>query len=762
MHQNIAERAARWSAAHWKTATFGWLAFIAVAVVLGQAAGTVPLSDVEDSNGEPARAEQALLDAGFHNHAGEAVLVKSSSRTVADPAFHAELERVEHAVRAQPQTREVSGPLGHADQISADRHAAIVQFDMRGSPETAASRVAPVLVRVAALQREAPGFTVTEFGDASAQHELDKSTGHDFSRAESLTLPVTFLVLLLAFGAFVAAGVPVLLSFSAVLGSLGLAALLSHVVHASEATNSVMLLIGMAVGVDYSLFYLKREREERRGSSPEEALARAAATSGRAVLISGTTVLIAMAGMLMAGSKIFSSFGVGAMVVVLVTMIGSLTVLPALLGKLGDRVDRGVVAVLAASVLALLRTRPLRRLGQPRRLVWLRDRRTLIQRLKGDGQGGSRAWKLALRPALRHPAAAVLVTTAGLLLLALPALGMHTRLMGFGDLPRQLPIVHSYEQIQDAFPGAQTPAVVAVQARDVSSPPVARAIARLKTVASTTPGLGGPVSVQVSPGREVAKVEVPLAGSGADDRSFAALADLRQRMLPATLGHVAGVSWAVTGETAGTQQFTAVTKKHGPVVFAFVLGLAFLLMLVTFRSLVIPLTAIALNLLSVGAAYGVLVWIFQDGHLQGLLGFHSAGAIVTWLPLFLFAILFGLSMDYHVFIVSRIKELADRGASTEEAVERGIAGTAGTVTAAAAVMVAVFAIFATLTTLEIKQMGVGLAVAVLIDATVIRAVLLPATMKLLGRWNWYLPRWLQWLPHIRAERPAGRPLTEAG
>jgi RND superfamily putative drug exporter len=762
MRPNLAERAARWSAAHWKTATFGWLAFVVVAALAGQAAGVVKLTDSENSSGEPARAERALQDGGFHNHAGESVLIRSSRLTAGAPAFRSELERVERTVRSLPQAINVRAPLsGHADQISADRHAAIVQFDMRGSPDTAASRVKPVLAAVAALQRSAPAFKITEFGDASAQRELDETTGKDFSRAESLTLPVTFLVLLLAFGSFVAAGVPVLLAFSAVLGSLGLAALTSHLVHASGATSSVMLLIGMAVGVDYSLFYLKREREERRGAEPREALARAAATSGRAILISGTTVLIAMAGMLMAGSKIFSTFGVGAMLVVLVTMIGSLTVLPALLGKLGDRVERGIVAVGAAGTLLVLRLPLVRRIGQPRLLVRLRERRTLIQRAKGDRQG-SRVWALALRPALRHPAAAVLITTAGLLLLALPTLTMHTRLMGYSDLPRQLKVVNSYEQIQHAFPGAQTPAVIAVQAPDVRTPAVAGAIARLKTLAAASPDLRGPVSVEVNARGDLAKVEVPLAGSGADSRSFAALAYLRDRVLPETLGRTAGVTYAVTGQTAGTEQFTEVTKHHWPVVFAFVLGLAFLLLLVTFRSLVISLTAIALNLLSVGAAYGVLVWIFQDGHLQGLLGFHSAGAIVTWLPLFLFTVLFGLSMDYHVFIVSRIKELADRGASTEEAVAAGIAGTAGTVTAAAAVMVAVFAIFATLSTLEIKQMGVGLAVAVLIDATVIRAVLLPATMKLLGRWNWYLPRWLQWLPHIRAERHPGRSLPEAG
>ncbi|HXB16659.1 MAG TPA: MMPL family transporter [Solirubrobacteraceae bacterium] len=763
MQGNLAERAARWSASHWKTATFGWLAFVAVAVIVGQAAGTVKLTDTENSSGEPARASAALEDAGFHRRASESVLVSSRALTVRAPGFRSELRRVEAAVRALPQATNVRTPLhGHPDQLSASGHAALVQFDMRGTAETASSRVKPVLARVAALSHDAPaGVSVTEFGDASAEHELDETTGRDFSHAEGLTLPVTFLVLLLAFGAFVAAGIPVVLSFSAVLASLGLAAVVSHLVHASGATSSVMLLIGMAVGVDYSLFYLKREREERRGAEPREALVRAAATSGRAVLISGTTVLIAMAGMLMAGSKIFQSLGVGAMVVVFVTMIGSLTVLPALLGKLGDRVDRGIVAVLSATVLRLLRLPGLRALGKPRALIRLRDRRTLLARLKGDRQG-SGAWALVLRPALRYPLAAVLVTSSALLVLALPTLSMHTRLMGFGDLPRQLKVVHSYEQIQHAFPGAQTPATVAVQAPDVETPAVAQGIARLKALASASPQLGGPVDVQISPQHDLAKVEIPLAGDGDESRSIAALADLRERVLPATIGRVPGATYAVTGETAGTQQFTQVTKDHWPLVFAFVLGLAFLLLLVTFRSLVIPLTAIVLNLLSVGAAYGVLVWIFQDGHLQGLLGFHSAGAIVTWLPLFLFAVLFGLSMDYHVFIVSRIKELADSGASTEDAVARGIAGTAGTVTAAAAVMVAVFAVFATLSTLEIKQMGVGLAVAVLIDATVIRAVLLPATMKLLGRWNWYLPRWLQWLPHIRAERHPGRPLPEAG
>jgi uncharacterized membrane protein YdfJ with MMPL/SSD domain len=301
-----------------------------------------------------------------------------------------------------------------------------------------------------------------------------------------------------------------------------------------------------------------------------------------------------------------------------------------------------------------------------------------------------------------------------------------------------------------------------IRAHDVTSASVGSEIARLERAALASGRMSGPIDVSVNGRHTVGQVAIPLAGNGDDSASMAALGVLRGKVLPATLGRDPSLTYAVTGQTAGTHDFNQAIKQHWPVVFAFVLGLAFLLLLLTFRSIVIPLTAIALNLLSVGAAYGVLVWVFQDGHLQGVLGFQSNGAVVTWLPLFLFAVLFGLSMDYHVFIVSRIKELVDRGVATEQAVSTGIAGTASTVTAAAAVMVAVFAIFATLSTLDIKQMGVGLAVAVLIDATVIRGILLPATMKLLGRWNWYLPPWLEWMPRVRAERAPARAAIELG
>jgi uncharacterized membrane protein YdfJ with MMPL/SSD domain len=756
MKPNLAERAGRWSATHWKTATFAWLAFVLGAVALGQLAGTTKLSHAEQATGESARAETALAGSGLHDAAQESVLVQSKRLHVGDARFQRTIAGAVAALRAQPQTTDVRAPSSAAGLVSKDGRSALIEFALRGDKDTAEDRVQPVLDRVAQLQRQAPGFRIVEFGDASAAHEVNRALGDDFSHAEGLSLPVTFIVLLLAFGAFVAAGVPVVLAFSAVLASLGLAALASHLVHAADATNSVMLLMGMAVGVDYSLFYLKREREERVRHSPEDALVRAAATSGRAVLISGTTVLIAMAGMLLAGSHVFYSIGVGAMVVVLVSMIGSLTVLPALLGRLGDRVERGVLAVMAAGLLFALR-----RVARPRVLLWLRDRPTLIRRLKGR-QEGSRVWAWALRPVLRFPALTIVLAGGALLVMATPLLGIRTKLPSFTDLPRSVHIVRSYEQIQRAFPGAQTPAVIAVQAPDVTAAPVRRAIAELKREALASGRMLAPIETNVNRTHTLASVEIPLAGRGDDAAAFAALSFLRERVLPATIGRVPRASYAVTGVTAGTADFDQTTKDHWPLVFAFVLGLAFVLLLITFRSIVVPLTAIALNLLSVGAAFGALVWIFQDGHLQGLLQFHSNGAVVTWLPLFLFAVLFGLSMDYHVFIVSRIKELVDRGNTTEQAVARGIAATAGTVTAAATVMVAVFAIFATLSTLEIKQMGVGLAIAVLIDATVIRGLLLPAAMKLLGDWNWYLPSWLEWLPHGPRERAPRRARSTRG
>jgi putative drug exporter of the RND superfamily len=741
--RNLAARAGRWSAAHWKTATVAWIVFVVVAIFAGALAGKVSLTDSEQGTGETARAQAILEKAGFKTPANESVLVKSRSLTASAPAFRATVADVMAGLRTMPQVTNLR--TGQAGEISKDGHAQLVQFDIKGDINKSDKRIQPVIDRVANLQRAHSSFTVAEFGFASANKELNDTIGKDFQKAEKLSIPITFLILLIAFGAFVAAGVPVLLAFTAVLGAIGLSQLVSHVAHASDATQSVMLLMGMAVGVDYSLFYLKREREERAaGHEGHEGLFRAAATSGQAVLISGVTVLIAMAGMLLAGTKIFTSIGIGAMLVVFVSLVGSLTVLPALLGKLGDRIERGVRQVIAAG---LLRVVP----GNPRRLVWLRDKPTLIKWIKGDRQE-SRVWGFVLKHSMRRPLTAVVASAAVLVLLTVPAFSMHTKLLSFSDLPKSLAIVKTYDEIQKSFPGSPAPAHLVVAADNVTTPQFQRAYAQFKQRALATGQIHQPIQVAVNPAKTVARIDLPLAGNGEDSAAYHALNVLRHQVIPPVLATLpAGTQAAVTGDTAGSYDFNQTMKHRVWYVFAFVLGLAFLLLLLTFRSIVIPIKAIVLNLLSVGAAYGVLVWIFQEGHLQGLLGFHSNGGIVTWLPLFLFTVLFGLSMDYHVFILSRVKELVDRGVPTDEAVARGIRSTASTVTSAAAVMVAVFAIFATLSTLDIKQMGVGLSVAVLLDATLIRGVLLPAAMKLLGDWNWYLPRWLEWLPRLTPE-----------
>jgi putative drug exporter of the RND superfamily len=743
---NLAARAGRWSATHWKTATAIWIVVVVVAIVAGAMAGTHKLSMAEQSTGETARAEKILAGAGFSTPANESVLVKSSTLTASDPAFRSAVQSVMTRLRTMPQVEHLR--TGAAGEISKDGHAQLVEFDMRGKMMTADKRVQPLLDAVAGLQESHPQFTIAEFGFASSTHELNDTIGKDFKKAETLSVPITFLILLFAFGAFVAAGMPVLLAFSAVLGSIGLSQLVSHVAHASDATQSVILLMGMAVGVDYSLFYVKREREERAaGHRGHDALFRAAATSGQAVLISGVTVLIAMAGMLFAGSKIFTSIGIGAMIVVFLSLVGSLTVLPALLGKLGDRIEWGIRQVLAAIVLRITRLFGRR----PRWLVWLRDTPTLLRRLKGDRQE-SRVWGFVLKRSMRFPAIATALSTALLIVFALPALNIHTKLLSFTDLPKSLAIVKTYDTIQKSFPGSQDPAHVVVKAPDVTTLRFAKAYADFKRRALATGVIHQPIRVSVNPAKTVARVDFPLAGKGQDAAATHALEVLRTKVIPPVMATLpAGTQEAVTGDTAGTHDFNVTMKHRAPFVFAFVLGLAFLLLLLTFRSIVIPIKAIILNLLSVGAAYGILVWIFQDGHLQGLLNFHSNGGIITWLPLFLFTVLFGLSMDYHVFILSRVKELVDRGVPTDDAVARGIRSTASTVTAAAAVMVAVFAIFASLRTLDIKQLGVGLAVAVLLDATLIRGVLLPAAMKLLGDWNWYLPSWLEWLPRFNVE-----------
>ena len=719
---NLAGRAGRWSAAHWKTAFFGWLVFVAAAVLLGNAVGTNKLLDSNAGDGESGRAQRILGNADFKQPATESVLIQSSKQTASDPGFIAVIRDVARTMGKTSDVTNVRSPLDHGNvgQVSEDAHSAVVRFDITGKTEDADKHVQPALDATAALQKAHPGYIVEEFGDASANKALSDTLDRDFHRAETLAVPATLIILLFAFGALVAAGLPVLLAFSGVLAAFGLSSLVSHAVAASDATQSVILLVGLAVGVDYSLFYLKRDREERqRGETAHNALLRTARTSGQAVLISGVTVLIAVAGMLVVGDPTFESIGIGTMIVVAVAIVGSLSVLPALMHRLGTKIDRGRIPFLS--------------------------------RISAS-TGESRLWGAILRPVMRRPAISVALSAGALLALTIPAFSLSTKFPSITDLPPSIPIVKTFDRVEKAFPGSPVPIVVAVKAPDVTTPAITNGVQQMRDAGLATGEFATPVDIAVNPSHTVLRFTMPIATS--DSRSsvaYAALADMRDRIIPETIGKVSAAEVAVTGETAGNRDFNDLMRTHMPLVFAFVLGLAFVLLLMTFRSIVVPIKAIVLNLLSVGASYGILVLVFQHHWAEGILDFKSNGGIASWLPLFLFVLLFGLSMDYHVFILSRVKELVDRGLSTEEAVERGIRTTAGTVTSAAIVMVAVFAIFATLSQIDIKQMGFGLAVAVFLDATVIRGVLLPATMKLLGDWNWYLPTWLEWVPDLSSE-----------
>jgi RND superfamily putative drug exporter len=718
--KGIAERVGHWSATHRKTAIFGWIAFVAIALVGGSVIGTNQLTDAEATVGEAGVAARVLSDSGLAP-AQEMVLVQSDSLTTGDAAFRDAVTDVSSSLRNTEDVRAVQSPLQQGGAVSEDGHAALVQFEIAGDPDTAVDRIAPSQAAVEGAAERNPELRVEQFGYASAGEAINTIVADDLRQAETLSLPVTLLILLLAFGSLVAAGVPLLLGISAVMATFGLIALPSQLLPVDEGVASIILLVGLAVGVDYSLFYMRRVREERRsGRSSAESLRVASATSGRAVLISGLTVIIAMAGMFFTGDATFISMGIGTILVVAVAMAASITVLPAILAALGDRVEKGRVPFL-----------------------W--------RYVEGRRQRNQGVWKSMIDRVMKRPAVSFVLALGVMVALAAPALGMKTEIGGTEQLSRDIPIVQTYDRIDAAFPGENIPAEIVVQADDVTSPAVRGAIDRLVSDSASTPGVLGAPEVMVNEDSTVASITVPIAGTGSDDESKRALASIREDLIPASFDGVEGTEISVGGQTAETSDFNDRMHERLPLVFVFVLGLAFILMLVTFRSIVIPLKAIALNLLSVGAAYGVLTLVFQHGLGSDLLGFETPGSVAAWLPLFLFVILFGLSMDYHVLILSRVREGVDRGMSTEDAVREGITSTASTVTSAAFVMVAVFSIFATLSLLDLKEMGVGLAVAILIDATIVRAVLLPSSMSLLGKWNWYLPDSLEWLPRFRHE-----------
>src|SRR3954451_1716950 len=559
--KGLAARAGRWSAQHRKKAIWGWLAFALIALMVGSMLGTQTQEAAQSGIGESGNAERTIDDA-FPKHAVEQVRVQSSSTTASDPSFRAVVGDLQRHLAATPYTQGFESPYkpANAGQISADGHSALLQFDIAGDEDQAQDRVAATLDATSAVQAANPDFVVEQVGDASINKQLNDSIGSDFKQAFATSLPITLVILLIAFGALVAASIPLILALTAVAATIGLVALISHVSPVDQSINEVILLIGLAVGVDYSMFYLRRAREERElGSSEEASLAAAAATSGRAVLVSGLTVMLAMAGMYLGGAPTFTSFATGTILVVGVAMVGSLTVLPALLAWLGDRVEKGGVPFI-------------------RKMPWNATERGL--------------WSRILNPVLRHPLISVVGAAGVLVVLAIPAFSLHTANPGTDSLPQNLGVVKTYNKIQAAFPGQPTGAVVAVSAADVTSRDVTAAIRRLSARATADPKFKQPITTDISPDRTVAQVDIPMVGDGNDAQSNAALDQLRDDLIPATVGQVSGAKADVSGMTAQSRDFNDTLKSHAPLVFAFVLTAAFLLLLVTFRSVVIPVKAI--------------------------------------------------------------------------------------------------------------------------------------------------------------------------
>src|ERR671910_646039 len=536
--KNHAARMGRWSAAHWKTATFGWLGFVIVAFLLGGQIGTKNIDENASGPGESGRAAK-ILDAGFKQPAGESVLIQSRSMVANDPAFRAAVEDVVARISKLEAIQNVRSPLepANAGQIAKNRHAALVEFQIRGDSDKAAEKIDPVVDAIADAQTAHPQLFIGGFGDASASKALEAANADDLKRAGLFSVPITLLILLIAFGALVAAGIPLLLALTAVIATLGLIALPSQLLPVAPDVSAIVLLVGLAVGVDYSMFYLKREREERAaGRSEEAALEAAAATSGRSVLVSGLTVIVAMAGMLLTGDVGFASFGVATMTVVAVAMLGSLTVLPALLSKLGDNVDRVRVP--------------------------------FVHRLRrNDGEG--RIWGAIIDRVLRRPILSVVLAGGLLLAIAAPAVQLHTAQPSIDTYPQKL--LGSYNRLKAAFPGTEIGASVIIKAPSVEAPAVQKAIGEVKRRALATGVMNEPIDVDLNAAKTVAVVSIPVEGDGTDVTSNQALAALRDEIIPQTLGTLAGAEVAVTGLTAQSKDFNEQMKTATPLVFGFVL-----------------------------------------------------------------------------------------------------------------------------------------------------------------------------------------------
>jgi RND superfamily putative drug exporter len=731
-------RVAAWSARHrWPVAALWFVATIGLFVGSLLAGGTRSSEAV--SNNERSKYEageayvvwaQANANAGEQAPASQQflLLLSSADRTLDDPAFQAAIGDITKRISAlQAPVAGTTGPVfeglldprtapPEAGLVSADRSTVRIVARVPGDGPVIEERLAPVPAMVAEIKSAHPDFRIHVLNNTLTNDEIQELINGGLDRSLLLTIPITFVILLIAFGAFVAALIPLVLAVTALLAAFGILGLYSQVIApVSPYASQLIVLIGLAVAVDYSLFMVTRFRtERRRGKAKMAAIEASSATAGRAVFFSGLAVMISIGGLFLLDDPLFRSMAIGTISVVFVAVVGSLTFLPATLAILGDKVNALRLPILG-------RERP----------------------------EGSGVWAVVVRAVMRRPVVAAVATALALIALATPVIRLHMGQADFTSFPDSLDGVQAVNLLNEKWPSG-TDLDLSVVVTGAGDPATTAAMDRMTDALLAIPGLSGPPTTIPSADGSAAFVSVLMSGSSNDIRNQDIVRQVRTSVVPATFGGLSGVRALVTGDAAYTLDVVDFYAHGMPLVMAFVLALSFVLLLVAFRSIVIPIKAILLNLLSTGAAFGLMVLVFQQGFLADVLGFKP-GPIEGFIPVFIFTILFGLSMDYHVFILTRIKEARDHGLPSNEAVARGIAITSGTITSAAAIMVCVFAVFVTLPLVIIKQLGFGLAIAVLIDATVVRSILLPATMRLLGEWNWWLPRWLGWLPHVTIE-----------
>ena len=707
---SFAHRTARWCALHPWRAILGWVALVAFAVGLATMIPTQETNDADYRLGESGQADAMIASADFDDSDTEHVLISAASGDLDKAQAQEAAAAVVAGMTELPDVDEVAEP-----QVSPDGSAYLVSIQLARDQED----VAPLQAVTEAVQADYPQLDVRQTGDVSLDEAIDDRVADDLSSAETLSLPVTLILMLLAFGALIAAGIPVLLAGTSVAATVGILAPVSHLIHADATVTSMIVLIGMAVGVDYSLFYLKREREERaKGHTTRDAVEIAAQTSGHSILVSGAAVICSMAGLFVIGDPTFNSLAVGSIIVVAVAVLGSITVLPALLAKLGRWVDRPRVPIL----------------------------HRVVRRMRPGSISGR-----VLGPVVKHPLVSLMLSTVVVVLLAVPALGMKTHSGNLETLPSSIPEAKTMQDLSKAFPSEGTTADLVVRAKASQQDEVAAALSKVEASTKDSP-LFRPsgTEVNVSPDGTTSVLTLAMPFDESDGRVDTAIKQVRSDLAPAALDDLK-VEYAVGGDAAESLDFVERQQSRLPLVIGFVLLLTLLIMGFTFRSVPIALVSAVLNLASVGVSFGLMTLVFQHGWFESALDFSSPGFIIDWLPLFVLVVLVGLSMDYHVFVLSRIREHVLRGLPTRLAVRQGVADTAGVVTSAAAVMVSVFSIFATLSMLEMKMMGVALSGAILLDATLIRLVMLPAILCLLGDRAWW---------PMRRPRPLGERVVE--